>query len=65
MEPITRLTPDEACAFLGCRYDFLLKEVRAGRVPHYRLGKRVMFTREALSAWIAEQEKKSGCSSRR
>jgi excisionase family DNA binding protein len=56
MNTVTRLTPMEACEFLGCGYDFLMSEVRKGRLPHFRLGRRVMFTREKLAEWIQRQQ---------
>jgi excisionase family DNA binding protein len=55
----TRLLPREAAAFLGCSYDWLMKEVRRKQIPHYRIGRRVFFTREALTLWIENQERLS------
>jgi excisionase family DNA binding protein len=59
MSDVTRLTPKEACCFLGCGYDFLMGQVRRGLVPHFRLGRRVMFTRERLTEWVQQQQDKS------
>lgn len=55
----TRLLPQEAAAHIGCGYDKLLQMVRNKEVPHYRIGRRVFFTQEALDEWITELEKKS------
>jgi len=55
----TRLLPREAAEHIGCRYDKLLQMVRLGQVPHYRIGRRVLFTRETLDTWIKEQEQRS------
>lgn len=55
----TRLLPQEAAKFLGCGYDKLMQMVRAKKIPHYRIGRRVFFTREALVEWIEEMERQS------
>lgn len=55
----TRLCPQEAAGFIGCGYDKLLQMVRQGKIPHYRIGRRVFFTKEAISLWIEDMEKKS------
>lgn len=55
----TRMLPLEAADFLGCKYDKLLQMVRRGELPHYRIGRRVFFTREGLIEWIEQQEKES------
>ncbi|WP_108722119.1 helix-turn-helix domain-containing protein [Paenibacillus ihuae] len=36
--------------------DKLYSEVRAGRVPHIRVGSKILFRRNALEAWFHEQE---------
>ncbi len=59
MNAKTRLLPHEAAKFLGCKYDKLLQMVRLGQIPHYRIGRRVLFTRETLSEWIENQEQRS------
>lgn len=59
MNQRTRLLPQEAAEHIGCKYDKLLQMVRNKEIPHYRIGRRVFFTREALDEWIAELEKKS------
>ncbi|NLA11611.1 MAG: helix-turn-helix domain-containing protein [Firmicutes bacterium] len=55
----TRLLPHEAAEFLGCGYDKLLQMCRRGLIPHYRIGRRVFFTKEKLVSWIDEQEERS------
>jgi len=55
----TRMLPQEAAAYLGCRYDKLMMMVRTGEIPHYRIGRRVFFTKEALSLWIENSERAS------
>ncbi|MCL5058706.1 MAG: excisionase family DNA-binding protein [Actinobacteria bacterium] len=55
----TRMLPQEAAAFIGCGYDKLMKDVRAGMIPHYRIGRRVFFTKETLNLWIDNLEMRS------
>ena len=55
----TRLLPREAAEYIGCGYDKLMQMVRLGDIPHYRIGRRVFFTRETLALWIENQEKQS------
>lgn len=55
----TRLSPNQAARYIGCSYDKLLQMVRAGEVPHYRIGARVFFTQEKLAAWIDGLENES------
>jgi excisionase family DNA binding protein len=45
------LTADEAAALLNVPSSWILREARAGRVPHVRLGRYVRFDAEALEAW--------------
>lgn len=55
----TGLTPKEAAAFIGCS-EYTIKELaREKRIPHYRVGVRIMFTRTALQKWMADQENRN------
>jgi excisionase family DNA binding protein len=45
------ITADEAGALLSVPSSWVLREARAGRVPHVRLGRYVRFDAEALDAW--------------
>lgn len=36
--------------------DKLYAECRAGRLPHLRIGTKIIFRRNTLEAWITEQE---------
>lgn len=58
-ETKTRMLPEEAARHLGCGYDKLMQMVRKKELPHYRIGRRVFFTRETLDLWIENQEKQS------
>lgn len=55
----TRLLPQGAAEYIGCRYDKLLQLVRRREIPHYRIGRRIFFTRETLDLWLDDLEKKS------
>lgn len=55
----TRMLPEEAAEYLGCGYDKLLQMVRQKLIPHYRLGRRVIFTKNSLDLWIENQERQS------
>lgn len=43
--------------------DKLYSEVRAGRLPHTRIGTKILFRRDTLEIWFQEQESKN-CSIR-
>ncbi|AIQ22002.1 helix-turn-helix domain-containing protein [Paenibacillus sp. FSL H7-0737] len=36
--------------------DKLYAECRAGRIPHMKIGSKLLFRRATLEAWISEQE---------
>ncbi|MGO4344535.1 helix-turn-helix domain-containing protein [Paenibacillus sp. MCAF9] len=36
--------------------DKLYSEVRAGRIPHLRVGTKILFRRDSLNAWMQQQE---------
>jgi len=59
MDERTRLLPGEAASYIGCRYDKLMQMVRLKQIPHYRIGRRVFFTKESLSLWIENLERQS------
>lgn len=39
--------------------DKLYSEVRAGRIPHVRIGSKILFRRDTLNAWFKQQEQKN------
>ena len=58
MQPVTRLLEaDDVAQFLGMRTDWVYREVRAGRLPHIRLGRAVRFRRESIEALLATRER--------
>ncbi len=50
------LTADDVAASLGVSRDWVYSEVRAGRIPHVRLGRHVRFRCEAIEQWIVGLE---------
>jgi excisionase family DNA binding protein len=38
--------------------DWVYREVRAGRMPHIRLGRYVRFRRESIDAWLVARERR-------
>jgi excisionase family DNA binding protein len=51
------LTADELAAIIGMGTDWIYAEVRAGRIPHVRLGRYVRFRPESIDQWIIELER--------
>jgi excisionase family DNA binding protein len=39
--------------------DKLYAEVRAGRIPHAKIGAKIIFRRDVLEAWFQQQESKN------
>jgi excisionase family DNA binding protein len=39
--------------------DKLYAEVRAGRIPHMKIGTKILFRRNVLEAWFQHEEKKN------
>lgn len=53
------LRPDEAAKYIGCSDYTIRQMVRERRIPHYRIGVKILFTQNSLDKWIEEQEKRS------
>jgi excisionase family DNA binding protein len=55
------MTADEVAAFLGVDRNTVYDYAGRGVIPHQRLGKRMLFRRGALTAWLdASRPTKSG-----
>lgn len=50
------MTVLEAADYLGVCKDTIYTMVRTGEIPHFRLRRRIFFTKEKLDSWISEQE---------
>lgn len=48
----------EASEFLTISEWKLRQEVKKRTIPHFRVGKRILFRRSALISWIEDQEQK-------
>lgn len=50
------LTVQEVAQYLGVHTDTIYTMVRQKQIPHFRIRRRILFSREAIDAWIREQE---------
>lgn len=55
MNQIT-MTAKDTAAYLGISYWKLTMMCKAGEVPHLRAGNRILFRKETLDRWMANQE---------
>jgi excisionase family DNA binding protein len=51
------LEAEDVANYLGMRTDWVYREVRAGRLPHIRLGRAVRFRRESIELWLETRER--------
>ncbi|MGN6373107.1 MAG: helix-turn-helix domain-containing protein [Solirubrobacteraceae bacterium] len=49
------LRPDQAAWYLNVKTSWVYEAVRAGRLPCFRVGRHIRFTRSMLNDWLAEQ----------
>ena len=56
-DPGRLLDADDVAAYIGMTADWVYREVRAGRLPHIRLGRYVRFRRESIDAWLEASER--------
>ncbi len=50
------LTLEEVAAWLRVPRSWIYERTRKGQIPHLKLGKYLRFRRNALTAWLANQE---------
>ncbi|HLR02832.1 MAG TPA: helix-turn-helix domain-containing protein [Virgibacillus sp.] len=57
LEPIKRstLTVQEVAEYLGISNEMVYLLVREKRIVHFRIGRRILFKREAIDQWIESQ----------
>nr|WP_150959612.1 helix-turn-helix domain-containing protein [Aneurinibacillus sp. XH2] len=53
------MTVKEAAELLRVSKDSLYRDVRRGRIKHFKIGATILFRRDTLQAWIEQQEKES------
>jgi excisionase family DNA binding protein len=58
--PRLALRPKEASQAIGIGARLLWQLTNQGRIPHVRLGKRVVYPVDQLREWLAEQSKGGG-----
>lgn len=46
----------DVAELIGMTADWVYREVRAGRLPHIKLGRYVRFRRESIDAWLESRE---------
>lgn len=46
----------EASKFIGCSAYTIRELAREKKIPYYKIGNRIMFTKETLMKWINRQE---------
>jgi hypothetical protein len=54
---IRLLTPDDVSQFLGISRIQVIRQSRAGKIPHIRLNKVYRYRPESIHAWAAAQER--------
>ena len=50
------LCVDEAAELLGVSRWLLLQEIKRGHIPHKRIGRRLVFSRQRLLEWMHSDE---------
>lgn len=53
------LNRKEAAALLGIGEKLLWSKTKANRIPHIRIGGRVLYVREVLERWLEDQASRS------
>lgn len=56
MQPRKTLTVQNVADYLGVHPDTIYNMVREKQIPHFRVRRRVLFTKDAIDVWIREQE---------
>jgi excisionase family DNA binding protein len=56
------MSVDEAAEFLGVDRNTVYDYAGRGVIPHRRLGKRILFSRQALVVWLAGECRSIGSS---
>ena len=55
----TGLVAKEVAEILGCSEYIVRQKVRERKLPHYKVGRRIFFTRTGIENWMREQEQSS------
>lgn len=57
LEPIKRstLTVEEIAEYIGVSIDMIYKMTREKAIPHFRVGRRILFKKDSVDKWIEFQ----------
>ena len=55
------MNAEQVAAFLGVDRKTVYEYASRGKIPHQRLGKRLLFSRSALLAWLAGRDNVRAC----
>lgn len=53
------LTVEEVAKYISVSTDMIYKMVREKAVPHFRIGRRILFRRSAIDEWISKMIEES------
>ncbi|CAI8825449.1 Helix-turn-helix domain-containing protein [Priestia megaterium] len=53
------VTVKEASNYIGVSKDLIYQLVKENKLPHLKLGRRILFRKDSLDNWMLEQEKTS------
>lgn len=53
------MSTKEASKFIGCSAYTIRELARKKQIPHYRIGSRIMFSKQSLIKWINKQENRN------
>lgn len=53
------MTAQETADYIGVHLDTIYTMVRQKQIPHFRIRRRIFFSKETIDAWMHEQEIKS------
>jgi len=56
---MNRMTVKEAAAYIGASEYKTYELVRQKAIPHFKVGSKIVFRKEALDAWIEQQEREN------
>ncbi|AST93041.1 MULTISPECIES: helix-turn-helix domain-containing protein [Sutcliffiella] len=56
--PKKTLNVQDVAEYLGVHSDTIYTMVRQKQIPHFRVRRRILFSIEAIDAWIRDQEQK-------
>ncbi|WP_312647533.1 helix-turn-helix domain-containing protein [Aminipila sp.] len=46
----------EAAEYLHIHYDTVIKSARRGEIPHFKVGRKLLFRKESIDEFIRQQE---------